>query len=814
MREQAFSQLENISSRAKRFLSNGRKYVQKAMFISTLALGGCDIAVSENKRPNCRENELYYEPIGECVECIKDSDCEISEFCEEYSCEPAVFEPIGNFINVSQENFKEISEDSISLLDGKGIEPGVILIGEDNQGLPFLRRVESVEVSWPSTVIHTSQASLTEAYEHANFSFGDKVIFPEQAKAIDYKITQGFNLINHGGLEIGGSVDFDFSPIIDGGISIRNRRLDRFEMNISGNLEIDLELYANINGQSEFSNEIPIGSFLGPPIVGPGIYIQPELSLLAGVELLTDKNGFANFLSRQNLNVGVTLEYKENSWSVAQNASASLLEKLVEFKVPGEIRFKGYIRPELSFELFNFVGPTLALVPYLELASVLNNQTPEFDVDWALKLGMDGTVGVKAEILDKTLLDKELTLPFDLSTTVANGTYVISDCLQNNNKQCDSDSVCSFNVAFNTDENNSRLAEVSSDNSIINVWGTSNENGTISSVEAIRNYLGSDEIFFMVDSERPSLVHNSEGFGFSVESYSTHSANVNFFLPNGDSRKISLPYSTPPLKLIPLSNKIDDTCDNLEKLMSRICTPINTAKAFIDSTDGMLSCASSNEIPCLSVVQFKDSVGFISEEYCKKSDYCDSTCTESVSLPLLLSDSLPSFLPPIDEGFGDPFCDISSGPIKNNELSVTGHPDGIYSNLQKAYSSGFYTLSCEFDNRISDGPGPDLRIHGLYTLHNGEPAFEIVLNNSTIIDLSYDELVLNTVSGSIEFGRGSSIIDINLSDYLPDFKDNFYSLETRFTLFSTINGRTCRHGLCSNNYSSAFVDAIEVLNGP
>lgn len=421
--------------------------------MAAITAGGCEFNKEESPS-TCEGNTIFYTPLNRCIECLIDEDCEERNFCNTNNeCqlrEGTITKE--NTINIPNTNVLDISEDTITLENSEGLQVGSIIYGNDSQGLPYLRIIDGLEIGGGQTIVQTQQASLTDAFEHGDFSFSERVNFSPQTETLRLQPRKNFILIQNSGLEIGGSMEWDFNPDIDGDIKIRFGRLKKFELNISGNLEINSEFYANINEAFTESREISLGSFHSPPIVFPPIYIQPELSLFAGVEASSDSAGTLYLSSNQILNVGVTIRRENGLWSVDPNASASILETLVEFEVPGEVNLKGYVKSELSFELFNIIGPTVALRPYLDLNSGLNNQTPELDVDWDLYLGMNGTAGIRAEIFDITLLDKEFNLSFDLSTLLAQGTYVLNECGPQDHKRCFSDDVHSYDSCGNRED--------------------------------------------------------------------------------------------------------------------------------------------------------------------------------------------------------------------------------------------------------------------------------------------------------------------------------------------------------------------------
>ncbi|MFH1425410.1 MAG: hypothetical protein ABIG28_01615 [archaeon] len=374
--------------------------------------------------------------------------CEAGEICQNKKCIQPRQLPLGtipqeNTIYLPQNNLQTITQNTLTFKNTPGAKPGSILFGNDRNGLPYLRKITTFTNNGTYTTTQTSQASLTEAFETGDFRFNEKVHFANPNHK-DVGSEYNFIILKNGIAEIGGSVEWNFSPDIDGEIKIKNGKLEKFRLTLEGELDLDAKFYADIEGLLTTAKEIALGSIKSPPIVFPPVYIQPNLIFFAGVEVSSDSSGSAYFSAHEKIKVNVSVKRENNLWSVPSTASASSLEKIIEFEIPSSAGITGYIKEELSFELYDFAGPTISLREFLDLSSELNSRTPELDVDWALRLGLDGTAGIRTEVLGLTLIDKELSLPFQLSKVLASGTYVISTCVPNYSERCNGSSVLSY----------------------------------------------------------------------------------------------------------------------------------------------------------------------------------------------------------------------------------------------------------------------------------------------------------------------------------------------------------------------------------
>lgn len=157
---------------------------------------------------------------------------------------------------------------------------------------------------------------------------------------------------------------------------------------------------------------------------------------------------------------------------------------------------------------------------------------------------------------------------------------------------------------------------------------------------------------------------------------------------------------------------------------------------------------------------------------------------------------------------GDRFVDRAHGPFENDQR-VIGPPDGQNANIGEPYKAGAFSLRCEFDNMIIDGPGPDLRIYDLSSIYDGEPSLTISLDGTRQESVTYSELIAKRVQTTDETTR----IDLDLGEYFADLGNGYHTLSLRFDIFEETMGRSCGLGVCFTNYSNGFVDAIEVLHG-
>lgn len=148
---------------------------------------------------------------------------------------------------------------------------------------------------------------------------------------------------------------------------------------------------------------------------------------------------------------------------------------------------------------------------------------------------------------------------------------------------------------------------------------------------------------------------------------------------------------------------------------------------------------------------------------------------------------------------GDPYCDRAYDGSEQAELAV-GPPDGAIAFLEgsdddNVINQGAFTLYCEFDNHIRDGPGSDIRIYG---------------NNHLMLEGPKETIVIKLDNGEIATWYLDRLnYSVGYADL--DLADKFLGMHELHSFQLSITGSVYVNYL--GGYDFSTIDAVEVLNG-
>ena len=195
----------------------------------------------------------------------------------------------------------------------------------------------------------------------------------------------------NGSLELAPNIDF--SLVVKDWILQELEYVYNLEENVELEFQVEVELY-NFERKYELARLIlgTITVLVGPvPVVfliEMPIYLKCDGSVSVGITTSVTQQAI--------LSAG--LRYQDGNWSPVSN-----LENSFGFEPPrlsAGADFKGYIDPPLSLLLYGVAGPFATVTPYLKLEADIF-ATPW----WELYGGVDATVGVKVEVLGRSLGD-------------------------------------------------------------------------------------------------------------------------------------------------------------------------------------------------------------------------------------------------------------------------------------------------------------------------------------------------------------------------------------------------------------------------
>lgn len=308
-------------------------------------------------------------------------------------------------------------------------EPNVILAGDRQKdatdasgqiregiGNPygFIRRAVSIEDKGNKTIVHTTKASLDEAFQE--FSEGKIVqigaeqnegglLSPQFDKDLHYTIPvidlNGKELYSQGGMTVRlktGYVNLDTT--VDLGADISWFNLHDAHVVLDANVDSEVVVEASLAGpfSKEFSKEVYRGSW---PIgsIGP---VPVTLGLVATVGCRIDADGVATASAGVGMNIkmkgGVEYDHDAGLSPVWENPrfTPRAIAPQVSLK-GGKATTRCSVRPQISIMLFDAAGPTLTP----DLAAKLDATYPPLKATLTGEIGLD--VGGKMEIFGKSL---------------------------------------------------------------------------------------------------------------------------------------------------------------------------------------------------------------------------------------------------------------------------------------------------------------------------------------------------------------------------------------------------------------------------
>lgn len=307
----------------------------------------------------------------------------------------------------------------------QALTPGEVIVGDVSASAPtgFLRKVTAVSTEDGQVIVETDEATLEEAIQDGAISFS-KRLTPADLQSMTalpgvtlasmthaafedsfYFKLEDVVLYDHDGnldtthdqLKVDGSLEL--APDFDFALEIKNWTLQELEFIF--NLEETVELEFNIEVdlvQAELFYEIAhlhlgiITVMVGPVpvvfVIEMPIYVRGDGTVSAGIT--------ASAVQQASLSAG--LRYLDGAW-----APVASLNNSFNFEPPrlsAGAEFKGYIDPPLSLLLYGVAGPFAGVTPYLKLEADVF-ATPW----WEMHAGLEATVGVKIEVLGRSLGD-------------------------------------------------------------------------------------------------------------------------------------------------------------------------------------------------------------------------------------------------------------------------------------------------------------------------------------------------------------------------------------------------------------------------
>ncbi len=327
-----------------------------------------------------------------------------------------------NLTSVSASGVFTFAQGSAALDD---VDIGDVIVGDVSTAAPegFLRKVTSVSSQSGEVVLTTESATLEDAIQQGSISLskrftpvdivsmttlpGVTLVQPTEATLVDgffFDISDVVLYDDDGNLsttydQIKANDSLELAPGFDFNLAVKDGNLQKLEFipNVEENIEleflIEVEL-ASVELKYELAR-LHLGTitvFVGPvPVVfliEMPIYLRGDGQVSVGITTTVT----------QKATLSAGLRYQDGTWSPVSSFTNSFT-----FEPPrlsASVEFKEYIDPPLDLLLYGVAGPFASFTPYLLLTA-----DPFATPWWELYGGIDATVGVKVEVLGRSLVD-------------------------------------------------------------------------------------------------------------------------------------------------------------------------------------------------------------------------------------------------------------------------------------------------------------------------------------------------------------------------------------------------------------------------
>ena len=260
----------------------------------------------------------------------------------------------------------------------------------------------------------------------------DKKTFELEPSSLEQAIIQGHERIEHvvqG--ESKGPIKFEINDYvlhdIDGDLSTTNDQIllngylemiPKIIFDIAFNQGVEkVEFAVNVDMNSQLEITTPPGglyllkekTFPGPhippfPIVICGVpgWVSPYAEVVVGIEGQTSE---ASISATDNIKFNSSIKYDRNNtpgneWAFTNNLNNHqfTFDKFTAQKI--DLHAKAYAKPEISFLIYSFLGPSFGVEGYLDAKRI-----GCFDNWWQLKGGINGEIGLVAKVLGQGIMD-------------------------------------------------------------------------------------------------------------------------------------------------------------------------------------------------------------------------------------------------------------------------------------------------------------------------------------------------------------------------------------------------------------------------
>ena len=184
-------------------------------------------------------------------------------------------------------------------------------------------------------------------------------------------------------------------------------KLTAIQAQLAGTASFDLDLHAQATASSSYSNSVPLITPIDTPYVIPiagwPVLVDVIFELNAGytADFSASADVTTGISATKTISVGKKWDAVNNWQPIFDNPPVSLTLLGPTWQVQGSADVRGYLQPKVTLLIYDTVGVSADLEPYLELAGSAQLNPPQ----WALGLyaGLDSTIGLDLSFWDYSL---------------------------------------------------------------------------------------------------------------------------------------------------------------------------------------------------------------------------------------------------------------------------------------------------------------------------------------------------------------------------------------------------------------------------
>ena len=335
----------------------------------------------------------------------------------------------------------DIFDDSLILerLGGRTVNGGDLLVGSERGG--YIRHVHHIEADGNLLRIGTTPGFLINAvvmgHDDRTFTIG-----PGSAASMDS--ATGWEIMTAAGPGIsldgivlyggeGGSPvvaiergSIAFSPVVDIGIGVNGRRVTRFGISLEGDMEIDLDIHADLPAEVRHSGVMKVASLRQPARMKIGnvpipVMLELDIYLDTRIEGSTSEPCDAGYTGNHTISAGMDYSGRWEENGSAPGMDFDLPEMAVGPLSNCSIRIA--VRTALRVSLYSADTALIGIDPWIEA----NSEVVQFPVwKWSLTGGLSISKRFEPSILDFRIPHWEAAALAD-SVILDSGPYEAAD---------------------------------------------------------------------------------------------------------------------------------------------------------------------------------------------------------------------------------------------------------------------------------------------------------------------------------------------------------------------------------------------------